>query len=127
MWLSPKAQGRNGRSRYYAAMAPTRLHYRRPPGRKKLDLVVGYDGQSDHYTVIDLSSTGMRVSGDRSLPAAKQLYLLLCTGEEQIEATGELVWCEDEDILYERYLMGIQFVVHDERSRELLERYLATF
>jgi hypothetical protein len=108
-------------------MAPTRLHYRRPPGRQGLDLVVSYDGQSEHYVVIDLSSAGMRVAGKRPVPAGKRLHLLLHIGEEQIEATGELVWCEDEDILYERYIIGIQFFVHDEQSREVLERYLATF
>ena len=108
-------------------MAPTRHHYRRPPGRKDLDLVVGHDGQSEHYTVIDLSSTGMRVTGKHPLPATERLHLLLRTGEEQIEATGEVIWCEDENVLYQRYIIGIQFVVHDERSQELLERYLATF
>lgn len=101
-------------------MSPSRLHYRRPPGRKGIELRVEIGGRSERFLVIDLSGTGIRVRGER-------LPLLLRIQDAEIRATGELVWCDERDVLYNDYTMGIQFYVHDGYGRTTLERYLATF
>ncbi len=106
---------------------PTRLHYRRPPGRKGIELRVERGGRTDCLLVIDLSGTGMRVRGSQPLPLGERLPLLLRIKEAEIRATGELVWCDERDVLYDDYTMGIHFFVHDSYGRATLERYLATF
>ena len=108
-------------------MSPTRLHYRRPPGRKGIELRVEHGGRSECLLVIDLSGTGMRVRGERPLPLGERLPLLLRIRDAEIRATGELVWCHERDVLYDDFTMGIQFYVHDGYGRDTLERYLATF
>ncbi len=108
-------------------MSPSRLHYRRPPGRKGIELRVELGGRSERFLVIDLSGTGMRVRGERLLPLGERLPLLLRIQDAEIRATGELVWCDERDVLYNDYTMGIQFYVHDGYGRTTLERYLATF
>ncbi|MEE9279410.1 MAG: PilZ domain-containing protein [Myxococcota bacterium] len=107
-------------------MTSIRLHYRRPPGRKGLELSVEQGGRSERYDVIDLSGRGMRVRG-RILPAGERLPLVLRIKDAAIHATGELVWCNERDLLFEDYTMGIRFVVHDACGRERLARYLDTF
>ena len=108
-------------------MPSIRLHYRRGLGRKGIDLLVEHGGRSEEFVVLDLSETGMRVRGRRPLPLGDRLPLLLRIKNEEIRAIGELVWCDERDVLYDDYTMGIQFFVHDETGHGHLERYLATY
>ncbi len=69
----------------------------------------------------------MRVRSTQPLPLGERLPLLLRIKDAEIRATGELVWCDERDVLYNDYTMGIQFFVHDCHGRATLECYLATF
>lgn len=108
-------------------MPTTRLHYRRPPGRKGIELFIERDGRTERYEVIDVSSSGLRARGRSALPAGERLPMLFRTRDAEIRATGELVWSEEHDVLYDDYTMGIRYFAHDEAGRENLDRFLATF
>lgn len=108
-------------------MPPTRLHYRRPPGRKGIELFIELDGRTERYEVIDVSSSGLRARGNSALPAGERLPMVFRTDDVEIRATGELVWSEERDVLYDDYTMGIRYFPHDDEGREELERFLATF
>lgn len=93
---------------------------------KKLDIYFGEEKTSEHGYIINLSLSGLKISGKKIFKPGTLLQLEIPNKEEPIKGEGTVHWASDEEIdsLPE---MGIKFVDRPKNYAEFLEDILEGF
>ena len=87
-------------------------------------IILEREGFCEDYQVMDFSSGGMRVRGERPLVVNQDLSVMLYIERSEVRATGKVVWCKGPED--GQFTIGIKVEVGETEARAILNRYLAT-
>ena len=84
------------------------------------------DDQTSRFGVftLDMSASGMRINHEAPLPEGRELKfsILLEPGQEPVQVRSKVSWQKEN--AFGHYLIGLQFIDLDEKSRDRIETYI---
>ena len=94
--------------------------------------LIGQDGQSEAFELVDLSESGVRIRCDRAVPAMTRIKVAMAIpgervgteGQANLDTDGVVVWSHPVD--GGRFDTGVFFPELDERNRALLRAFVAS-